>query len=80
MNLKVRSLLKDKDLNLVLQDKWVQLVRGKGEKIPLGREERSKGGEGGMAVECSQDLRRQSSCVCMEGRGLGGQTEDKGHF
>lgn len=75
-----RSLFKDEDWNLVLQDTWVQLVRGKGENVPSGREERSRGGEGGMAMACSQDLRRQSSFlhVCLRGRDEGARlrTED----
>lgn len=71
-------MLKDEDLNLVLQDPWVQRVRGKGENVPSGREERSKGGEGGMAMDCSQDLRRQSSLhVGLRG---GDQTEDREAF
>lgn len=48
-----RSLFKDQDWNLVLQDTWVQLVRGNGENVPSGREESSRGGEGGMAMACS---------------------------
>lgn len=72
MSLEGRGLLKeDKDLNLVLQDEWVRLVRGQ-ENIPSGREDKSKGGEGGMAMDCSQELRRRSSHVCMEGRGQEG--------
>lgn len=44
-----RSLLKE-DEDLVLQDVWVQPDRGKEENIPSGREERNKGGEGGMTI------------------------------
>lgn len=58
------------DFSSVLQDKRVQLVRGKGGNSPSGREERIQGGEGGMAMDCSQDLRRQSGLhVCTAGRG-----------
>lgn len=70
-----RNLLKeDEDLNLVLQDEWVQLVRGKGENIPSGGEERSKGGEGGGGGPYGlfSEPRRPLSRVCIEGRGREG--------
>lgn len=54
-----RSLLKgEEDLDLVLQDEWVQLGSEKGENIPSAKEEGSKSGEVGMVVDSSQDLRR----------------------
>lgn len=50
--------MKDEDLNLVLQDEWIQLGSEKGVNISSAKEEGSKGGEGGMVVDSSQDLRR----------------------
>lgn len=45
----------DGGFNWVFWVEWVQLGRGKGENVPSGREARGKGGEGGMAVGCSEE-------------------------
>lgn len=65
-----------------MQEEWIQLVRGKGENIPPGREGRSKGREGGKVRTVLRTKGgNQWYHVCKTGReGRGGEEKEMGQI